>query len=121
MFVRRLATLRPARSTARDRKPRKSRAWRFIFITLGSGALAALIAIGIAGIPTVLSVAFPGDTPPQIDASAIFPPAQPVHKVVDVYDPPPRQAPRPSSVAPSRTSTPARPSPSARPSHPPDD
>ena len=120
MFVRRIATLRPARSTSRERKPRKSRAWRFIFITFGSGALAALIAIAIAGIPTVLSVAFPGDTPPQIDASALFPPAKAVHKVVDVYDPPPKPAPRPKPVAPAPTSKPVTPSPSARPT-PPDD
>jgi hypothetical protein len=116
MFVRRLANMRPARSTARDRTPRKSRVWRFVFITFGSGALAALIAIAIAGAPTVLSVAFPADSPPQIDASVLFPPAQPVHKVVNVYDPPPRQAPAPRPVAP--TSRPVTPSPSPEPTEP---
>lgn len=123
MFVRRIATMRQARSTTRDRKPRKNRAWRSIFITFGSGALAALIAIVIAGVPTVLSMVFPGDPPPQIDASALFPPSQAVHKVVDVYDPPPKQAPppRPVAASPTPTSKPVTPTPSARPTHPPDD
>ncbi|MGZ6299633.1 MAG: hypothetical protein ACXWMN_03955 [Candidatus Limnocylindria bacterium] len=80
-----------------------------------------MIAIAIAGIPTVLSVAFPGDTPPQIDASVIFPPAQPVHKVVDVYDPPPKQAQQPRPGAAGPTSKPVKPSPSPRPTDPPDD
>ena len=123
MFVRNLAALRPAKSTSRDRKPQKNRAWRFIFITFGSGALAAFVAIVIAGVPTVLSLVFPGEPPPQIDASALFPPAQAVHKVVDVYDPPPRQAPqpRPAAASPTPTATPVTPTPSARPTHPPDD
>ncbi len=123
MFVRHLAALRPARSTSRDRKPQKNRAWRFIFITLGSGALAAFISIVIAGVPTVLSLVFPAATPPQIEASALFPPAQAVHRVVDVYDPAPKQAPRPRQAAasPTPTSKPVTPTPSARPTHPPDD
>lgn len=95
MIARRLANLRPARSTARDRKPRKNRAWRFIFITFGSGALAALIAIVIAGMPTLLSLVFPSTTS-RIDSSVLFPPAQVVHKVVTVYDPPPSPTPAPS-------------------------
>jgi len=121
MFIRRLGSVRPARPATRGRKPGQNRAWRFILTTLGSGALAAMIAIAIAGIPTVLSLAFPSDPPPQIDASALFPPAPVVHKVVNVYDPPPPQwlAPRPRPVTP--TSRPVTESPRPEPSEPPDD
>jgi hypothetical protein len=124
MISRRLAALRPARSTARDRTPRKNRTWRFILFTFGSGLLAAVIAVVIAGVPTVLSLVIPVAAPPQINASALFPPVPAVHKTVDVYDPPPKRVvtpPRP--VAP--TSPPERESPSPthspRPTPPPDD
>ncbi len=125
MISRRLAALRPARSTARDRTPRKNRTWRFILFTFGSGLLAAVIAVVIAGVPTVLSLVIPVAAPPQINASALFPPVPAVHKTVDVYDPPPprRAVTPPRPVAP--TSPPERESPSPnhspRPTPPPDD
>ncbi len=123
MIVRRLAALRPPRSTSRGRTPRKNRAWRFILITFGSGALAVVIAVAIAGVPTVLSLVIPVETPPQISASALFPPVPAVHKVVDVYDPPPKQAPLPRPVTPTAKPVSPTPSPahSPRPTPPPDD
>ena len=90
----RLAIGRSMKTPVRDRKPRKNRSLRFLVLTLGSGAIAALFAIVIAGIPTVLGLVFPTAPAPVIQASTFFPPVQPVHKVIDVYDPP-TQAPRP--------------------------
>jgi hypothetical protein len=126
MIVRLLAALRPARPTSRERKPRQNRAWRFMLITLGSGVLAAVTAIGIAGVPTVLSLVIPAPTPVPINASALFPTVPALHKVVDVYDPAPKQAPQPKPVTPTANPAAApRPTPSPRhsprPTPPPDD
>jgi hypothetical protein len=97
IMVRRFAIGRSMKTAPRERKPRKNRAVRFLVLTFGSGALAALLAIVIAGIPTVLGVVFPAGAAPEIKASSLFPPVQAVHKVIDVYDPPPpRAAPRPA-------------------------
>ena len=93
-MISRLAIGRSMKTAPRDRKPRKNRVVRFLILTVGSGALAALLAIAIAGIPTVLGLVFPTGPTPAIQAIAIFPPVQPVHRVIDVYDPP-KQAPRP--------------------------
>lgn len=120
MMIRRLAIGRSIKAAPRDRKPRKNRAARFLVLTLGSGVLAALLAIVIAGIPTVLGLVFPTGPTPQIQASAIFPPVQPVHKVINVYDPP-KPAPRPVSNPPAPAPSPTRPSPSPRPTEPGDD
>jgi hypothetical protein len=118
MIVRRLVASRSAKAVSRERKPSKNRVGRFIVFTLGSGALAALLAIVIAGIPTVLGVVFPAGSP-EIQASALFPPVQPVHKVVDVYDPP-KQAPRPNPAPVAPKPEPVEASPTAEPSEPPD-
>jgi len=82
------------KAAPRDRKPRENRVVRFLILTFGSGALAALLAIAIAGVPTVLGLVFPTGPTPEIQARSIFPPVQPVHKVIDVYDPP-KEAPGP--------------------------
>jgi len=97
-MISRLAIGRSMKTAPRDRKPRKNRVVRFLILTVGSGALAALLAIAIAGIPTVLGLVFPTGPTPAIQASAIFPPVQPVHKVIDVYDPP-KQAPTAAPTA----------------------
>jgi outer membrane biosynthesis protein TonB len=97
-------------------KPERNRAWRFIFITLGAGALAAVIATLIAALPTAGSVIF-RPAPQTIKASALFPAPPPVHKVVNVNDPPPKQAPMPPAAAPppEPTEPPAKPSPTPSP------
>ncbi len=114
-MIRRIAIGRSMKTAPRDRKPRKNRAVRFLILTLGSGALAALFAIAIAGIPTVLGVVFPAGAAPEIKASALFPPVQPVHKVIDVYDPPPPRA-APRSAPPAAEPV----EPTAEPSHQPE-
>ena len=119
-MIRRIAIGRSMKAALRERKPRRNRAARFLVLTLGSGALAALLAIAIAGIPTVLGLVFPTGPAPQIQASAIFPPVPPVHKVIDVYDPPKpvfRPLPKPPAAAPG----PVRSSPTAEPTEPGDD
>lgn len=116
-MISRLAIGRSMKTAPRDRKPRKNRILRFLVLTVGSGALAALLAIAIAGVPTVLGLVFPTSPAPEIQSSAIFPPVQPVHKVIDVYDPP-KQAPRPQPEPPEgATGQPGQP---AEPSEPPE-
>ena len=97
-----------AKVAARLRKPSANRSGRYLAIVLGSGALAALIAIVIAAIPTVLSFDFPRDGGPQIMANQAFPSAQPTHQVVNVYDPPtyaPRPRPTAEPTEPAETTT----------------
>jgi hypothetical protein len=121
MIIRRLAIGSSMKTAPRDRKPRKNRVLRFIVLTLGSGVVAALLAIVIAGIPTVLGVVFPAAAQPEIKASALFPPVGPVHKVIDVYDPPPpRAAPRPAPPAAAPVRPTAEPSQRPEPSQSPE-
>lgn len=87
-MIRRWAARTTLKVASRERRPAPHRAWRFILITLGSGAVAALLAIAIAGVPTVLSLTFPSPGA-EIPASAVFPRSDVVHRVVTVYDPPP--------------------------------
>jgi hypothetical protein len=107
-------------------KPRRNRAWRFIVITLGAGALAAVIATLIAALPTAGSVIFKSPGPQTIKASALFPSPGPIHKVINVNDPPPPQSARPPATQPPHkpeptdTPKPPQPSPTAQPSEPPD-
>ncbi len=104
-MIRRIAVGRSMKTAPRERKPRRNRSLRFLVLTFGSGAVAAILAIVIAGIPTVLGLVFPAGSTPEIQASAIFPPVPPVHKVIDVYDPPkqaPRPQPRPTSAPTAR-------------------
>lgn len=126
MIVRRLASRGLVRRGSTDEEPRRKRASRYLLIIFSAGAL--------AGLASLLGVWPFGDvraqinrwlytSPPEIQASTIFPAVQPVHQTVDVYDPPPaarKTAPQPTSPGTNPPHTP-RPSPTARPSPPPDD
>lgn len=113
-----------------QRTPRQNRVWRFLWLTLGTGATVALLALFLppfiaAGHGWMDGVLNPRPAPIQIPASAIFPSVPPTHKAVDVYDPPP-PAPKASPPAPSPSPSPGaspspRRSPRPTPSHPPDD
>lgn len=81
---------RPSRPVPRERKPQRNRSGRFLLLTLGSGAIAALLALAIEGIPVVMSQLTAPGSPPQLDAANLFPTPSPQHKTVDVYDPAPR-------------------------------
>src|SRR5260370_31977225 len=106
------------RGRARE-KPRRNRAWRFIFITLGAGALSAVTATLIAALPTAGSVIFRNPGPQAIQASSLFPSPGPLHKVINVNDPPPPQASRPPATEPTQspepTDTPQPPQPTDTP------
>lgn len=123
MIVRRLASRGVVRRGSTEEEPRRRRASRYLLIIFSAGAL--------AGLASLLGVWPFGDvraeierwlygTPPPIQASSIFPAVQPVHQLVNVYDPPPathRTAPQPTSPA---TKSPTA-SPTPRTSPPPDD
>ena len=92
-MIRRFAEHRLAKPAARERQPAGNRVVRFIVLSLGAGAIAALLALTIAIVPALMVLAFPTDTP-QILATSLFPTPSPTVKVISVYDPPP-PAPRP--------------------------
>lgn len=96
-MIRRFGQHRLAKPAARERQPAGNRVVRFIVLSLGAGAIAALLALTIAIIPALMVLAFPTDTP-QILATALFPTPSPVQKVVTVYDPPPAR-PRPPATS----------------------
>jgi hypothetical protein len=112
------------------REPKRNRAGLFAVITFGAGGISGLAAMaGIwpfsglqAFLPTIgaASHLVTGDPSTQIQASSIFPAVPPIHKVIDVYDPPPpapRQQPAPPQP-PATTPTPRHhPSPSPTPIH----
>ncbi len=120
---RRFAWLRRKRAlkVAEARKPRKNRSGTFSAVTLGAGAIATLLAlfgIGPFAVQALVVNLGQGGAPP-IAASAFFPTPSPLHRIVNVYDPPSGggggddAAPRPT---PSPGATPGpTPSPSPRP------
>jgi hypothetical protein len=88
-----------------QRTPRQNRVWRFLWLTLGTGATVALLALFlppfiVAGQGLIDGLLNPRPSPVQIPASAIFPSVPPTHKAIDVYDPPPKPA-KASPTAPS--------------------
>jgi hypothetical protein len=103
---------------SRGGKPTK--VWRYLVLIFAAGVVSGTAAL--AGIPPFGSVQAllspisqlrhvqPDSTP--INASAIFPPVPPVHKVVDVYDPPPparksNPAPQPPASSPKPKTSPS--------------
>ena len=107
---RRLPVARPV-----ENGPRRNRVGLFVVVTFGAAALsglAAVLGVGPLGeIGSALNTVIYGD--PRIDASTLFPPVPPVHKVVIVYDPPasrpPAQPPKPVNSGPPAGPPPAPP------------
>ncbi len=105
MIVNRVESRPAAAAISRKRTPGRNRIFRFIVLTFGSGAAAALFAILIAGLPTVIAIVIPTAPPAQLQAAQLFPPVPPLHKTVVIVDPPvyrapaPRPAPRPPATA----------------------
>jgi hypothetical protein len=126
--MKRLAARQAVRPEARERKAKPNRVAHFLAITVGSGVIAALLAVVIAAGQAMVAAARPTDPPPRIAAGTLFPAVPPVHKVVDVYDPapppPPVQRPTAEPTAePTRTPHPTpsgHPTPSAHPTPSPD-
>jgi hypothetical protein len=117
MIARKIAARGRPRTGQESRPPKRNRAWLFFFLTLGAGAVSGILALVGPAVVTDVGAAITthvAPTPdPQIQASALFPPVGPQHKVIDVYDPPP-----PVRVAPP-VAAPPQPSPSPSPRHSP--
>lgn len=97
MIADRLRLRRAARVGDEQHERKRSRVRRYVVLIFGVGVVTGTAAM--AGIPPfgslqallapVSHLIHPQPAPAQIQASAIFPPVPPVHRVVDVYDPPP--------------------------------
>lgn len=111
MIVRRLASRRLVRTGSTEEEPRRRRAARFLLAILIAGLLSGVDAwLGLwpfGSVHAMLKNAF--SAAQQLPAQSVFPPVQPTHRTVDVYDPPPVQKP---------TSEPTH-NPSPHPSHSP--
>jgi len=128
MIVRRLAARRLVKTGSTEEEPRRKRAARFLLVILGTGVFAGTAAaLGIwpfGSFQTLFAEVVPHSGPPEVSANSIFPPAQPIHKTVDVYaSPPPVRRTQPTAAPTSRPPATPRSSPSPRPSGspPPDD
>ena len=113
-MINRLARRQSMKPVSRQRKPARNRVVRFLLVTFGAGVAAAVIAIVVAGMQTLVTQAFPGQD--QISASSLFPPVPPQHRIVNVYDPPISRPHPPPSSKPIPPPTPSpRPTPSRSP------
>lgn len=112
MIVNRLESRPAAAAISRKRTPGRNRFFRFIVLTFGSGLGAALFAILIAGLPTVVAIVIPPQAPAQLQAGQLFPPVPPVHKTIVINDPPVYRAPAPAPAPaprPPATAAPTQP------------
>jgi hypothetical protein len=117
MIIRKIAARGRPRTGPEPREPKRHRAWLFLFLTLGAGAVSGVIAllgpalVTNAGAAITTHVAAVTSEP--IEASNLFPPVGPQHQVIDVYDPPPpvKRAAPPAAAPPPPPPSP-RPSPS---------
>lgn len=102
MDVRKSEGVRIIRADAAQPKAKQNRTRRFVALSVGASAASGLAAVlGIGPFAALHASANIGNTHPPgrpIEARTLFPAVQPLHKVVDVNDPP--QAPRPPAVAP---------------------
>jgi hypothetical protein len=113
MIARKIAARGGPHTGQEPRPPKRHRAWLFLLLTLGAGAISGILAlIGPAVVTDVgatITTHVAATPDPQIQASALFPPVGPQHKVIDVYDPPPpaRAAPpAPPAAAPHPSPSP---------------
>jgi hypothetical protein len=97
--VRRIAVRAANRAGSRDKESKPNRTGRFALLILGAGAVsgtAAMLGVWPFGsVQLFVKQIIQGPPAGPIEARSIFPPVQPVHQVVNVYDPPPRAAPAP--------------------------
>jgi hypothetical protein len=121
MIVRKLATRGRGQNGPQEQEPKRNRAWQFLLLVLGAGAVSGLIALVGPGLVTALgaqvTTQIHNNTTQPLDAHSLFPPVAAVHQVVDVYDPaPPRRAqPAPPAAAPPPPPAPvSHPSPTPR-------
>ena len=123
MILRRHATNGRVKDASGPKERGPSRLGRNLLLILGAGVVSGMAAL--AGIPPFGSLQalvapisqslHPQAAPVLIQASAVFPPVPPVHKTVDVYDPPPPAA-RPNPAPPPAPTPKASPTPTHHPS-----
>jgi hypothetical protein len=125
MVVRKIAVRGRPRTGPESRPPKRNRAWLFLFLTLGAGAVSGILALVGPAVVTDVGAAITthvaATTDQPIQASTLFPPVPVQHRVIDIYDPPPprRVAPPPAAAPqPSPSPSPRR-SPRPTPSHSP--
>jgi hypothetical protein len=97
MTVRRIAIRGSARAGSPRNGAKRGGAWLFALLTLGIGAMAGMAALVattlMAGVQALASDFAPYDyTASPIEATTLFPPVPAVHKVINVYDPPPARS-----------------------------
>jgi hypothetical protein len=126
MIVRKIAARGRPRIGPESRPPKRNRAWLFLFLTLGAGAVSGILSligpVVVTDVGAAITTHVAPTTDPQIQASTLFPPVGVQHKVIDIYDPPPprRVAPPPAASAPQPSPSPSphrspRPTPSGYP------
>jgi hypothetical protein len=94
MTVRKTAIRQSARLGSPRTRAKRGGAWLFALLTFGTGAVAGMAVLVattlLAAAQTLASDFAPYDyTASPIEATTLFPPVPAVHKVVNVYDPPP--------------------------------
>ena len=75
----------------RDRnrdKPRRHRLGLLLILSLGVGGMAGIFAFAIIWMPTLFGVFHTTSTPPQIEASLLFPSPAPIQRTITIVDPP---------------------------------
>lgn len=117
MIVRRLASRRLVKSGSTEEEPRRKRAARFVLAILLAGVLSGVAAwVGIWPFGSVHALIQSSLNPPsQLPAEKIFPPVQPTHRTVDVYDPALQQRSQPPTTAHPTPGTTPQPPPSIPP------
>jgi len=99
-----------ARLGSPRKKAKRGATWLFTLLTLGAGAAAGMAALVastlIAAAQTLASDFAPHDyLASPIKATTLFPPVPAVHKVVNVYDPPPTRSFTPATRLPATQGT----------------
>lgn len=113
MILRRRATHGSVKAASGPKDRERTRVGRNLVLILGAGVMSGTAAL--AGIPPfgslqallspISQLLHPQQAPVVIRASTVFPAVPPVHKTVDVYDPPPpaarpNPAPQPPATSP---------------------
>lgn len=108
MSGRRIAARAAVSAGSMDKQPKQNRTGRFAVLILGAGGISGVAAmLGVwpfGSVQGLVSQIVHGSPSGPIEARSIFPAVQPVHQVIDVYDPPPAAPPAPPAAAPPKPS-----------------
>jgi hypothetical protein len=121
MSVRRIAARAALRPGLEQNQPKQSRAGRFVVLIFGAGAVSGIAAmLGVwpfGSLQVFVNQIVHGPPSGPIEARSIFPPVQPVHQVINVYDPPPAAPPPPAPPPPAAKPSPQPPKATPTPRH----